>query len=107
MLDDSEGPLEARQWQDIQAVGYLMTAVMEPGTSFAKPNTIELQFPEKWKPYVLQFLQKTTSKNLQNLLQDDFLRLSPGSGCLIPHVWIAERTVYKEWDLCKVQEISV
>ena len=100
--------------RDLRAVGWLMVAMMEPGTNAADDKSIDLQSPDIWQSGTLTFLKKTASKSLSVLekvcssrqatfgvtkrFQDPFLDLSSGTRCLIPHIWITEKTSRSMWE---------
>ena len=44
---------------DYRALGLLMVKLMEPDTSLANPDTLELQNPDEWDSAIKDFLGKT------------------------------------------------
>lgn len=53
---------------DIRAVGWIMTEIMEPGNSYLNPNSLVLKNPRKWGGEILEFHKKTDAGSIPDLL---------------------------------------
>jgi hypothetical protein len=99
---------------DLHNLGAMLVELMEPATSLATPGTINLKTPERWSKELKDFIQSSATANSNALAQvsntfaiqyctenwqHDFLKKSPGSHCLVPHIRIGIRSARKRWKL--------
>lgn len=91
MMDETRRDLN--DTRDAKAVGLVMMHLMEPGTSLLRPDTVNVQHPERWTGSMRDFLGATQTDLLESLQAraDAMSREhSYARGSLIPSVRMAE-----------------
>ncbi|KAI9673510.1 MAG: hypothetical protein M1822_009937 [Bathelium mastoideum] len=91
--------------QDLKQLGGILLKLLEPGSSWPS-NHPQLKEPDKWSATAVDFLEKTHSMSLSNLIHHNFLKLTASNHLLIKHVWTAERSVKRDWRPIEVSEQS-
>lgn len=78
-----------------------MMELMEPETSLRDPDSITLQYPERWvdSQGIKAFLKATQALSLAELKKHAFLPPRPTSYCLIPHVLMAQISANRNWEI--------
>jgi hypothetical protein len=54
---------------DSRPLAHLLFKVMEPGSSMADPQTLQLRNPQKWSECIKAFLERASKGSLTNLSQ--------------------------------------
>ncbi|KAF7594870.1 hypothetical protein BBP40_007904 [Aspergillus hancockii] len=80
---------------DIRSVGRLVIECLEPITFMRKSDSLQ----GSWDPALVKFLESTETKQANELLHEDFLKLSPGPNCLKPYIRLARETTIEYVEL--------
>ncbi|RJE18996.1 STYKc [Aspergillus sclerotialis] len=79
-----------RAQNDIRSVGRMVIECLEPSTFYRKGESLTLG---PWDPTLSKFVEHTKSWSIYDILQHDFLKLSPGPNCLKPYIRLARDTM--------------